>query len=494
MAAESAAPTTAGGPSSSFHTNNACITSGNQATESIVNTEPSDVVYHDKSAPQPLTHLPLNATQPDLLTPPPVSPVMCIQNPYYSYSYAGGGTVATNAAMCAQHHQHQPALAHKSPTACYNYPCGTQTFSSQNFSSSGNYATAAYMSHGGATQRNFRPAAFGSHGILALNPRFPGVPMMAGGYHSTGQQQHQLASSLPLSPPSSADAPFAVNPSGFRVPLLRTTLLAANPYFPSGVTPGPPFVSPAFNSAYEGNTRPPYSYSALIAMAILSSTKKMLTLPDIYDFISEKFPFYRKDDKKWKNSIRHNLSLNKCFQKAPREDGLHGKGNFWIIDPQCDHILENGNFRSQTGRRKTKTKLKVAGDGSRELYGVRTGDHGLYMPDEVDSKPVFSCNSHAPITSVIIPAIDGHPEPAASDPDRSNGNCEDQEERRYIDDAGEALMLPTHCPPDADLPACHGEYYQQDSDCPGQERSSCMVVHVPADPDDVKFTVERLLS
>ena len=494
MAADPAAPTTAGGPCSVFHSNNACITSGNQTTESIVNSEPKEVVYHDKSAPQPLTHLPLRATPPDPLTPPPVSPVMSIQNPYYNYSYTTGGTAAANAAMCMQQHQHQP-LAHKSPTACYSYPCGTQNFSSQNFSSSSNYATAAYMSHGGVTQRNFRPTAFGSHGLLTLNPRFPGVPLMAGGYHSSPQQQqqHQLTSSLPLSPPSSADPPFAVNPGGFHVPVLRTTLLTTNPYFPSGVTPSPPFVSPAFSGAYEGNSRPPYSYSALIAMAILSSSKKMLTLPDIYDFISDKFPFYRKDDKKWKNSIRHNLSLNKCFQKAPREDGLHGKGNFWIIDPHCDHILENGNFRSQTGRRKTKTKLKVAGGdmnlSSGELYANRTRDQSLYMPNEVDSKPVFSCNSHQPITSVVIPPIDEQPEPTASEPDRSNTNSEDQEEQRYMEDAGEALILPPHCTPNADLPTCSREYYQQGS---GQE-SSCMVV-VPADTDDVKFTVERLLS
>jgi len=242
-------------------------------------------LYHGKSAPPVLTHLPLTATPPDPLTPPPVSPVMCIQNPYYNYSYATGGTAAANAGMCMQQHQHQP-LAHKSPTACYSYPCGTQNFSSQNFSSSSNYATAAYMSHGGVTQRNFRQTAFGSHGLLTLNPRFPGVPLMAGGYHSSPQQQqqHQLTSSLPLSPPSSADPPFAVNSGGFHVPVLRTTLLATNPYFPSGVTPSPPFMSPAFSGAYEGNSRPPYSYSALIAMAILSSSKKMLTLPDIYDF------------------------------------------------------------------------------------------------------------------------------------------------------------------------------------------------------------------
>ena len=126
---------------------------------------------------------------------------------------------------------------------------------------------------------------------------------------------------------------------------------------------------------------------------------------------------------------------------------------------------------------------------SGELYANRTRDQSLYMPNEVDSKPVFSCNSHQPITSVVIPPIDEQPEPTASEPDRSNTNSEDQEEQRYMEDAGEALILPPHCTPNADLPTCSREYYQQGS---GQE-SSCMVV-VPADTDDVKFTVERLLS
>ena len=110
---------------------------------------------------------------------------------------------------------------------------------------------------------------------------------------------------------------------------------------------------------HRGNPRPQYSFSALIAMAIKSSPKQMLTLPEIYAYISQKFPYYRKEDKPWKNAVRHNLSLNKCFMKAPREDGYHGKGNHWIIDPNCDHILENGSFRSPTKKKKSK-KTRVA--------------------------------------------------------------------------------------------------------------------------------------
>lgn len=65
-------------------------------------------------------------------------------------------------------------------------------------------------------------------------------------------------------------------------------------------------------------SKPPYSFSCLIFMAIEDSKQKALPVKEIYAWILDHFPYFKNAPTGWKNSVRHNLSLNKCFQKVEK--------------------------------------------------------------------------------------------------------------------------------------------------------------------------------
>ena len=98
--------------------------------------------------------------------------------------------------------------------------------------------------------------------------------------------------------------------------------------------------------------KPTISYPAMIAMAILNSESKRLLLGDIYRFIMEKYPYYRLEGQGWRNSIRHNLSLNDCFMKAGRAES--GKGHYWTVRPDSIKEFQNGGYRRRLRRTCTR--------------------------------------------------------------------------------------------------------------------------------------------
>ncbi|KAG8237373.1 hypothetical protein J437_LFUL019150 [Ladona fulva] len=106
--------------------------------------------------------------------------------------------------------------------------------------------------------------------------------------------------------------------------------------------------------------KPQHSYIGLIAMAILSSSERKLVLSDIYQYILDNYPYFRTRGPGWRNSIRHNLSLNDCFVKAGRS--ANGKGHYWAIHPANVEDFRKGDFRRRKAQRKVRKHMGLAVD------------------------------------------------------------------------------------------------------------------------------------
>lgn len=147
--------------------------------------------------------------------------------------------------------------------------------------------------------------------------------------------------------------------------------------------------------------KPPHSYAELIAFAIKSVKvePKRMTLAEIYKYIVDKFPYYRTAGTGWKNSIRHNLSLNRMFLKISREKDDPGKGSYWAVDETVAAEAENGVVKTTKRKKKRPSSTSAAPYSAEhrtsvsENVGNRNGPRSASSPGGANGRSRSRSNS-----------------------------------------------------------------------------------------------------
>jgi hypothetical protein len=115
-------------------------------------------------------------------------------------------------------------------------------------------------------------------------------------------------------------------------------------------------------------------------MAILRANDHCLPLAQIYQWISDRFPFYVLTESGWQNSVRHNLSAKEYFIKIERP--LH--------DPGKDHYraIKHGREHEFTTESDVDCSAKAVGS-------LQTGRDWIQSPAARSEQLVAPNTSHS---------------------------------------------------------------------------------------------------
>jgi hypothetical protein len=161
---------------------------------------------------------------------------------------------------------------------------------------------------------------------------------------------------------------------------------------------------PPSNLAYARRyaaSKPPYSYISLIAHAITNSPERMCTLSQIYQYIQDHYAYYRQNQQRWQNSIRHSLSFNDCFVKVPRGPDRPGKGSYWTLHPDAGNMFENGCYLRRQKRFKctkqgSKNRTRTSNNNNQQSTSImnKTDSTVSISDDQSDNESVNSHDEH----------------------------------------------------------------------------------------------------
>ncbi|XP_064619494.1 forkhead box protein unc-130-like [Lineus longissimus] len=154
------------------------------------------------------------------------------------------------------------------------------------------------------------------------------------------------------SPPSSVSSPLSRQTSSSSEDNVEDALAALEKKLSQ-----PTYTTAKDNEKPKKDDKPEFSYIAMIAKAILSTPQKRMILGDIYQYVMDNFAYYNNNERAWRNSIRHNLSLNECFIKSGRCEG--GKGNYWSIHHTCVEEFARGDYSRRQARKRVRRGMKA---------------------------------------------------------------------------------------------------------------------------------------
>ncbi|XP_033118407.1 forkhead box protein N4-like [Anneissia japonica] len=157
---------------------------------------------------------------------------------------------------------------------------------------------------------------------------------------------------------------------------------------------------PSDNTQEKVYPKPAYSYSCLITMALKNSKTGCLPVSEIYAFMCENFPYFKTAPDGWKNSVRHNLSLNKCFAKIEKPQSSSGssrKGCLWALNP--DKIAKMEEEVSKWTK-KDPAGIRRAMACPEDLPSIENGTKGL--PGASPNKPSKATSKHSSSSNTVV--------------------------------------------------------------------------------------------